>query len=232
MRIKTPKRRTDRCKLHPTVSPDPALPIEIRITRHWSAMTHIDLAKVWIQLRSCANMSNVFREILGELALSVAGEKPDTTFELSLPFTVWIKAVFDLQHTYLLEGNSSDIPRGRLVSPSCLLAAIQKVVDIKQDADALRHKDQSQYPQQRYFMAQVVLSGLRVLLLGNINLVSDGILTLETRLKAWETSAPQHSAEKFIMDKCVSAIESVHSSIGMLELGLQKPACGLVSRRC
>src|SRR5215471_376792 len=99
-------------------------------------MTHIDLAKVWVHLQSRGNTTNILREILGELALRVDGKRPETVFELSLRFTAWIKVIFDMQRTYLQGTNLSAVPCGRLIPPSDLLTAIQKVVDIKQRADA------------------------------------------------------------------------------------------------
>jgi hypothetical protein len=191
-------------------------------------MTYLALAKVWIHLQPRLDTSNIIREILGQYALSVAGKQSEIVRALSFRFVVWMKVIFDMQRTYSQSAGPSTASIPYLVHPRLLFAAIYKIVDIRSQVYGDVSEVDSVYLEHRCFVAQVLLSGLRALLLRKGEFSATEILGIRQEVSNWVSHS---SLEETVLKRCLDAITYIPSSPGASgRSNIHKPACDILER--
>lgn len=194
-------------------------------------------AEVWDRLKSRTDIDSLVRESFGEYDLQSALFEPRSPglVKVSMTVVVSMRVVFDLQRTYLQSGDRSPEIISYLISPTMIILTLRKLMNLKSSLfppGSLRDDcDQS------CFIAQTILSGIRILMLRSRYpekcLSSDqkhGLLDRLTR--AWDFNEERNmsSVEKFIIrDICVPSLESIptrDSPTLPTHPQLFQPACG------
>ncbi|KAF2016584.1 hypothetical protein BU24DRAFT_422957 [Aaosphaeria arxii CBS 175.79] len=165
---------------------------------------HINLAKVWQHLQGRQDISNILREIIGDLALH-HGETYE--IEVSIQKIIWIKVIFDLQRTYLT-GDGAGIAGCPsymlpcLVPQELLLSTIFFLVDVKSrlfpSQTTLMTRE---YTRPRHMLSQTLLSGLRLLMLRKEDIAARDRQRLQNLInKAWQHDRLQ-GVEGFVVSE-------------------------------
>lgn len=134
-------------------------------------MSHPLVAAVWEQL-SRYDVANILREIVGEHAAELAVLQVQrglvSNIELLTRMVFWVKAIFDLQRTYLqgvsgvADCNPYVVPY--LLSSDMVYSTLMYLVRLKTELFPSSTATIREFAQYRYFLAQTLLAGVRVLL--------------------------------------------------------------------
>lgn len=157
-------------------------------------MSHPLVAAVWEQLGR-TDIGNILREIIGDHAAQLAVSQVQNglvaDIEPLVRMVFWIKAIFDLQRSYL-QGLTSvrECPPTLLpyLLPSeTIYSTLMYLIRIKAELlpmMAAGVRDRAQY---RYFLAEAVLAGVRLLLLRGGCIHAEMRSNLERAMKiAWQ----------------------------------------------
>jgi hypothetical protein len=129
-------------------------------------MSHQDLAAIWSTLQGRLDIEHIVLELIGHYYLDVLRYRSDRGRLRSSAFQhiVALRAIFDLQRTYLQSSELSFQSKASLLPPEILFSTIVHLLEVKASAfctdDALA--DHAEYLS---FIGQTLLSGLRALLL-------------------------------------------------------------------
>jgi hypothetical protein len=156
-------------------------------------MSHQIVAAVWEQLGR-HDIANIVREILGQHAVDLALQWHDgliSNMEELMHAVCWLKAIFDLQRTYLQGQTGVDGCHPYLVRfllPADLVfSTIMYLVQVKLRLFPSATATILEYSKYRYFLAKTLLSGVRVLLLRNEPLSAEKKYNLERAIRAaWQ----------------------------------------------
>ncbi|OCK85328.1 hypothetical protein K432DRAFT_400416 [Lepidopterella palustris CBS 459.81] len=137
---------------------------------------HQLVAEAWRYLEGRHDIADILREILGQHALDSSHQVQEDTagnIEVSLRIIIWIKVILDLQRTYL-SGNVSGVNECPPYLLPCLLPSepvfsiIMYLIQVKSKLFPSQTTIMTrEFASQRYFIAQTILSGFRLLLLRN-----------------------------------------------------------------
>lgn len=157
-------------------------------------MSHPLVAAVWEQLGR-ADIANILREIIGDHAAQLAVSQVQNglvaDIESLVRMVFWIKAIFDLQRTYLQGLTSvrdcqpSLLPY--LLPSEMIYSTLMYLIRVKAQLlpmTASTVRDRTQY---RYYLAEALLAGVRLLLLRGESLHSEMKSNLDRAMKtAWQ----------------------------------------------
>lgn len=157
-------------------------------------MSHPLVAAVWEQLGR-TDISNILREVIGDHAAQLAVSQVQNGLvadvEPLVRIVFWIKAIFDLQRSYL-QGLTSvrECPPSLLpylLPLDAIYSTLMYLIRVKAELlpmTAAGVRDRTQY---RYFLAEAVLAGVRLLLLRGESLHAEMRSNLERAMKtAWQ----------------------------------------------
>lgn len=157
-------------------------------------MSHPLVAAVWEQLGR-ADIANILREIIGDHAVQLAVSQVQNALvadiEPLVRMVFWIKAIFDLQRSYL-QGltNTHDCHPSLLpylLSSDMIYSTLMYLIRVKAQLlpmTASTVRDRTQY---RYYLAEALLAGVRLLLLRGESLHPEMKSNLERAMKtAWQ----------------------------------------------
>jgi hypothetical protein len=189
------------------------------------------IVEVWSLLQSRRDTTNLLRELVGDYTLSVTGKPVQTILALSFRLLVWIKVIFDMQRTYSQNIDPSFESKSKLIDPSTLFATIRHIIDIQYRVYGRQAGVSEEYLSQRCFIAGVVLSGLRALLLREGSFPPDEVEDMRAHISEWRTKARRLYLEVSILDKCQYALDSMLSSeeaVGTSDILVHRPACDVL----
>jgi hypothetical protein len=153
-------------------------------------MSHLLVAAIWEGLQSRNDISNILNEILGQHTLDLLHlqEASPTTITNRLCPIIWIKAIFDLQRTYLqATAGAHDCPVPGLIPTELLYNTLIYLLHIKTKLFPGTSPPEDDTSYQRMLLANTLLSGLRLLLLRNEYISPEKLRHLENTLQAvWE----------------------------------------------
>ncbi|KAK9563790.1 hypothetical protein V6000_003982 [Aspergillus fumigatus] len=181
-------------------------------------MSHPLVAAVWEQLGR-RDVGNILREIIGEHAaeLAVFQMQDDASrIEPLIRPVLWIKAIFDLQRAYL-QGltNVHDchpyfLPY--LLPSEAVFSTLMYLIRVKSDLFPSNTPAPPDLARHRHFIAQVLLGGVRLLLLRGDAIPPDLRFNLERAMRAAWHHPDLSSAESYlIMDLLPRAIDQIGS---------------------
>lgn len=192
-------------------------------------MSHPLVAAVWEQLGR-TDISNILREIIGDHAAQLAVSQVQNGLvadvEPLVRMVFWIKAIFDLQRSYL-QGLTSvrECPTSLLpyLLPSeTIYSALMYLIRVKAELlpmTAAGVRDRAQY---RYFLAEAVLAGVRLLLLRGESLHAEMRSNLERAMKtAWQhpgLSNEEGYLVNVLLPRAINDIGSADASNGQSPL--------------
>jgi hypothetical protein len=129
-------------------------------------MSHHDIAAVWSTLQGRWDIDNIARELVGRYCLEASKHRTNREEARSSAFRhiIALRAICDLQRTYLLSSDLSLESKGCLLDPKLLLSILSQLLEIKASFFSARdglpdHQAHCSY------IGQTFLSGLRALLL-------------------------------------------------------------------
>jgi hypothetical protein len=189
------------------------------------------LAKVWILLQTRIDICSIIREVLGHYTLASVGGSAST--ENAFSFFVWMKVIYDLQRTYSQSSDPSPESRSYLLPPRILLTTIHYVLKEGSRLYSHQHGADKRSLARRYFVARVLLSGLRALQLRGME--SGGFSTQEideisTFVHIWRSEAGGITQEQFMLTKCQGAISQIRRGPGPGDIW-HMPASGTCNLR-
>jgi hypothetical protein len=174
---------------------------------------HINLAQVWQHLQGRHDVSNILREIIGELALQYE-EIHDFVRKI-----IWIKTIFDLQRTYL-SGNVAGLAECPPYVLSCVLPSELLLSTILYLVNAKERLFSSQttlmtreFTRPRHILSQTLLSGLRLLLLRKEDIAARDKRRLQSAINAAWQHDRLHGVEKFVVSELFAGTLDMLSEI-------------------
>lgn len=192
-------------------------------------MSHPHFAEVWIQLEKRTDIDNILCELIGQHTLesSILGDDSDELLNSTLRLAVYLKAIFDLQRTYSLpSGSSWHSPH--LLRPKQLFLAIVYLIRLKSRVFRQSNAPTTHYAEQRSFVAQALVSGLRTLWLRKYPLSPDEIIQLRDAFQeAWGGHEVAGFDGFLIWTLCPKILEELSCPSS----DLSSPACGEVALR-
>jgi hypothetical protein len=182
------------------------------------SMSHPLVAAVWEQLGR-RDVGNILREIIGEHAAELAVVQMQDDVSRTEPLirpVLWIKAIFDLQRAYL-QGltNVHDchpyfLPY--LLPSEAIFSTLMYLIRVKSDLFPSNTPAPPDFARHRHFIAQVLLGGIRLLLLRGDAIPPDLRFNLERVMRAAWHHPDLSSAESYlIMDLLPRAIDQIGS---------------------
>lgn len=200
-------------------------------------MSHPLVAAVWEQLGR-PDIANILREIIGEHAAQMAVSQVQNGLVADIESLVrmifWIRAVFDLQRAYLQgltslqDCHPSLFPY--LLPSETIYSILMYLLRVKSELlpmTAAAAQDRGQY---RYYMAETLLAGVRLLLLRGDGLHADMKLNLERATKtAWQHPGMSKSEEHLVRAVLPRAIAEIGSTNVPTAHPLPSYVAGLVS---
>ncbi|RAQ65311.1 hypothetical protein COH20_008667 [Aspergillus flavus] len=187
-------------------------------------MSHPLVAAVWEQLRR-RDITNIVREIIGEHATDVAIFQAEDASDVAkiehlMHAVFWIKAIFDLQRTYLQgltnfdDGHPSST--SYLLPSEVIFSTLMYLVQVKPKLFPCSKPPAPELVKYRHFLALTLLAGARLLLLRGQSIRHEMKFNLERAIrKAWQDSELP-GAERFmvsnLLPKVIDSIESSDSS--------------------
>lgn len=187
-------------------------------------MSHPLVAATWEQLGR-HDIANILREVVGEHAAELAVVQIQDGLVSNIePLTrmiFWIRTIFDLQRTYLQGvarlSDCNPYIQPYLLSSEIVYATLMYLVRVKNElfpTTTVTIRESAQY---RYFLAQTLLSGVRLLLLRGEDLDDERKSNLESGVRsAWRhpgLSGTEHYLVNDILPRAVNGVGSVHSAI-------------------
>ncbi|THC96500.1 hypothetical protein EYZ11_003999 [Aspergillus tanneri] len=183
-------------------------------------MSHPLVAAVWEQLGR-RDLANLLREIIGEHAADIAvsqiqdGAQPAKTEALTQS-VFWIRAIFDLQRTYLqglrsIHGGHSSFLHYLLPS-EVVLSAVMYLVQVKTSLFPCTTPTAPEVVRYRHFLVHTLLAGIRLLLLRGENLSPDVKFNMERVIRSAWQDPDLSSVERYLVsDLLPKAISSIGS---------------------
>lgn len=192
-------------------------------------MSHQQLAAVWSVLQLRPDIDHILRELIGRYSLEVSlcGTDSHQLRTVSFHHLVSLKAIFDLQRTYLQSPNPTFESRSALLQYDLLYLAIMHLLGVKAESLSYRNSlpDHGKYCS---FLAQVLLSGLRALLLQRQTLSSEKREILIDRFDEVWRDEHLESVDHFVIKWfCRQIIQELSKELE--DSPYAKPACGIVS---
>lgn len=169
-------------------------------------MSHQLVAAVWEQLGR-ADIANILREIIGDhatqLAISQVQNGLVVDIEPLVLMVFWIKAVFDLQRSYLqglTSARDCHPSLHRYLLPSeTIYSTLMYLIRVKAELMPMTTVTVRDHAQYRYSLAETVLAGVRLLLLRRGGLHGEMKSNLERAMKtAWQHPGLS-SAESYLI---------------------------------
>jgi hypothetical protein len=190
-------------------------------------MSHRDLASIWSALQNRPDIDNILQETIGLYFLDTLMLRGDRKLLRARAFehVVELRAIFDLQRTYLQASCPSTETQRALLKPGLLLSALFHVLELK--ASAFRTEDDLPgHETHCSFICQTQLSGLRALMLRSQKIFRRECQSLFRLLEeAWDCELLS-DANQFLVLLCRKMITELSSqSDGKT---YSKPACGTV----
>ncbi|KAH0565199.1 hypothetical protein GP486_001415, partial [Trichoglossum hirsutum] len=192
-------------------------------------MSHPHFAEVWIQLEKRTDIDNILCELIGQhnLETSVLDDDSSELLNSTLRFTAHVKAIFDLQRTYSLPSETSH-HSPHLLRPRQLFLTIVYLLRLKSRVFHQPNAPTTHYVDQRSFMAQAVVSGLRTLWLQKYQPSQDEIDQLRSvHHEAWDGDDLTGSDNFLIRTLC----PKIFDELSCPSSSLSSPACGEVKFR-
>lgn len=192
-------------------------------------MSHQQCAAVWSVLQSRSDIDHILRELVGRYAFEVAIYRNDSlrVRNTSFLYVVSLKAIFDLQRTYLQSSDPSFESKTYLVQHDLLFQAVIHLLEVKTESFG-PHKELVDHKPYCGFLAQTLLSGLRALLLHKRSLMAEEHEMLTRRFNEVWREEQLDDVHHFVVQMLCRQI--------ILELGMPaqdskytQPACGLVN---
>ncbi|RJE21159.1 hypothetical protein PHISCL_06504 [Aspergillus sclerotialis] len=183
-------------------------------------MSHPLVAAVWEQLGR-HDVANILREIMGEHAAELAVLQVRSGLVSNIePVTrmvFWVKAIFDLQRTYLqgVAGVSDCHPYvvPYLLSSETVYSTLMYLVRVKSELFPSATATILEFAQYRYFLAQTLLAGVRVLLLRGEGLLDEMKGNLEHAIRvAWNHPGLSNAEQYLVNNLLPGAIGRIGSS--------------------
>ncbi|GMF71259.1 unnamed protein product [Aspergillus oryzae] len=184
-------------------------------------MSHPLVAAVWEQLRR-RDITNIVREIIGEHATDVAIFQAEDASDVAkiehlMHAVFWIKAIFDLQRTYLQgltnfdDGHPSST--SYLLPSEVIFSTLMYLVQVKPKLFPCSKPPAPELVKYRHFLALTLLAGARLLLLRGQSIRHEMKFNLERAIrKAWQDSELP-GAERFMVSNLLpKVIDSIESS--------------------
>lgn len=192
-------------------------------------MSHQHSASVWSVLQLRTDIDQILRELIGRhsLDVSLCGTDGHRFRAVSFRYLVSLKAIFDLQRTYLQSSNPTFESRSALLQHDLLFLAIMHLLGVKADSFSSQRglPDHGKYCS---FLAQVLLSGLRALLLRRQCLSSEEHEMLINRFDEVWKDEQLESVDHFIIKwLCRQIIQEL--SKDLQDSMYAQPACGIVN---
>lgn len=183
-------------------------------------MSHPLVAAVWEQLGR-RDLANILREIIGEHAAEIAvSQIHDGTqaakVESLTRSVFWIRAIFDLQRTYL-QGLRSIHDRQSsflhyLLPSDVILSAVMYLVHVKTSLFPCTATTAQDLMRHRHFLVHTLLAGIRLLLLRGENLSPDAKFNMERAIRsAWQDPDLSGMERYLVSDLLPKAINSIGS---------------------
>ncbi|KAE8153995.1 hypothetical protein BDV25DRAFT_136365 [Aspergillus avenaceus] len=169
-------------------------------------MSHPLVAAVWEQLRRC-DIANILREIIGEHAADVAifqaEDGPDARIEHLMRSVFWIKAIFDLQRSYIqgltsIDGHFRSLPY--LLSSETIFSTLMYLVQVKPKLFPCGKAVNPGLVMYRHFLALTLLAGVRLLLLRGENIQFEMKFNLERAIRSAWQDHELPSAERYLVN--------------------------------
>ena len=202
-------------------------------------MSHPLVAAVWEQLGR-PDIANILREIIGEHAAQLAVSQVQNGLVANIGSLVrmvfWIKAVFDLQRSYLQgltnvrDCHPSLLPY--LLPSETIYSTLMYLIRVKSELLPMTTATVQDRGQYRYYLAETLLAGVRLLLLRGDGLNAEMRSNLARAMKmAWQHPGLS-STEGYLVNVALpSAIGEIGSVDGLKAHPLPSFATGLVSTR-
>lgn len=187
-------------------------------------MSHKAVAAVWAGLQRRPDIDHILRELIGQYSLDLSLHRGDhhRLRDISYNHIVALKTIFDLQRTYLQSSHLSHESRSSLLHHDLLFAAIVHLLDLK--AETHRFPDHHSYCS---LLAQVLLSGLRALLLRKRSLTSKDFDTLTNRFdEVWAGERLEDVTLFVVQSLCRRIIQEFFKDTPSSKYA--SPACGIV----
>lgn len=191
-------------------------------------MSHKHVATTWNGLQGRSDIDHILLELIGRYSLDISLYRNDfhRVRNISFQHAVALKAVFDLQRTYVQSSNPSFESKSALLHHDILLAAIIHLLDVKAQTSHPATEVPNYYAYCS-FLAQVLLSGLRALLLRRRSLSLEEHNALTNRFDQVWTGERLENAEFFVVQSlCRRIIQELHKDAQDSKYAL--PACGVV----
>lgn len=181
-------------------------------------MSHPLVAAVWEQLGR-RDVGNILREIIGEHAAELAVFQLQDDVSRIGPLirpVFWFKAIFDLQRAHL-QGltNVHDchpyfLPY--LLPSEAIFSTLMYLIRVKSDLFPSNTPVPPEFVRHRHFIAQVLLGGIRLLLLRGEAIPSDLKFNLERAMRAAWHHPDLFSVESYLIsDLLPKAIDQIGS---------------------
>lgn len=192
-------------------------------------MSHQHLASVWSVLQLRSDIDHILRELIGRHALdaSLCATDAHRLRTVSFQYIVSLKAIFDLQRTYLQSSNPTFESRSAVLQHDLLFLAIMHLLGVKSESFSYRKvlHDHGKYCS---FLAQTLLSGLRALLLQRQSLSSEEHKMLIDRFDEVWKDEQLESVDHFIIKwLCRQMIQELANDLE--DSTYAQPACGTVN---
>lgn len=191
-------------------------------------MSHKNVAAVWKDLQRRPDIDHILLELIGRYSLDVALCRTDyhRLRSISYQHAVALKVVFDLQRTYLQSSRPSFESKSALLHHDLLFSAIIHLLDLKAETFRGTSKTPDYYPYCS-FLAQVLLSGLRALLLRRRSLSAKEYDTLTNRFdQVWRDERLENADLFVVQSLCRRIIQELFK--GAQDSKYALPACGTV----
>jgi hypothetical protein len=193
-------------------------------------MSHQDFAAIWLTLQGRLDIDNIVQELTGRYFLESSQQKSDPTLYRATSFAhvVALRAIFDLQRTYLQSSNPSFETKSSILDPRILFSTLSHLLEIKASAFSAQDglPDHEAYCS---FIGQTQLSGLRALLLQSAHITGRDYEDFTLRLsKAWNRETLR-GVDLFVDLLCRQILSELCNGPKESHRQYCKPACGLVN---
>lgn len=184
-------------------------------------MSHQLVAAVWDLLEGRHDVANILREVVGQhvtdLAMLQLQEDLIAHIEPLMRIVAWIKTIFDLQRSYLQATTGADELHPYLAAcliPSDLVfSTLMYLIQVKSRLFPSGTMTIREFSKHRYFIAQTLLSGLRLLLLRNECLSAEKKHNMERAINSVWQHPRLSPVEQFVVSELIpEAIDALRSS--------------------
>ncbi|KUJ19505.1 uncharacterized protein LY89DRAFT_780432 [Mollisia scopiformis] len=191
-------------------------------------MSHQDVAAIWSRLAGRADIDNIVQELIGRYSLDISEQTADRAVLRTTAFThvVALRAIFDLQRTYLQSPDPSCEARFSLLNPNILLSVIKHLLDVKISAFCA-HDGLPEHDAYCSFIGQTLVSGIRALHLQSRRLsLSEYQAVLQKFKLAWNNETLRGVDHFSINLFCQRMLAELSNKVQNHRLS--SPACGIL----